>query len=97
LAVAKELVFCNTTLTMGANTRQYLFGLVFFGVGVYELVSKDYLEAALYSLAGLSFIFNTLALEPKLFSYKKVLVIITWVFIALTALLFLYLIQFKYL
>ena len=83
--------------TMGSSTRQYLFGLIFFGVGVYQLVIKDYIEFYLYAVAGLAFIFNALAMEPKLFSYKKPLVIITWILIAATGVLFLWLLQFKYL
>jgi hypothetical protein len=82
---------------MNSQTRQYLFGLIFVGVGIYQLVIKDYLEFSLYSVAGLAFIFNALTFEPKLFSYKKSLVIISWFLIGATGLLFLYLLQFKYL
>ena len=82
---------------MNSRTRQYLFAFIFLGVGIYQLYKQDYLEASLYFLAGVAFISNTLTLEPKLFSYKRVLIPITWTLIIMTAILFLYLMQFKYL
>ncbi|HEY9007535.1 hypothetical protein [Ohtaekwangia sp.] len=82
---------------MSATIRQYLFGAIFFAVGIYQLYRNDFLEAALYLLAALSFVFNTLATEPKLLAYKKMLVIITWSLIIITALVFLYVLQFKFL
>ena len=82
---------------MNATTRQYLFGAIFTCVGGYYLYRKDYLEASLYLLAGLAFIFNTLASEPKLVQYKKILSIVTWILIIITGLLFLYILQFKFL
>ena len=82
---------------MNAKTRQYLFGLIFIAVGIYQLVIKDYLEFALYALAGFSFIVNSLTMEPRFVAYKKGLVIISWFLIIATGILFLYLLQFKYL
>ena len=55
------------------------------------------LEASLYMIAGAAFIFNTVASEPALVQYKKVLVVITWVLIIAAGILFLYLLQFKFL
>jgi hypothetical protein len=81
---------------MKALTRQYLFGLIFIGVAVYQLVLRDYLEFSLYGVAGLAFVFNALTFEPKLFPYKRLLVITTWILIITSGLLFLYLLQFKY-
>lgn len=81
---------------MNSQNRQYLFGSIFLGFGVYQLVLNDYLEAALYGIAGLAFIVNALTFEPKLTVYKKPLVISTWILIATTGILFLYLLQFKY-
>jgi hypothetical protein len=81
---------------MRSQTRQYLFGLIFIGVGVYQLMIRDYLESGLYGIAGLAFIFNALTFEPKLVAYKRALVIISWVLIAATGILFLYLLQFKF-
>lgn len=81
---------------MNAVPRQYLFGLIFIGVGIYQLAIKDYLEFSLYAIAGLSFIVNALTLEPKLLPYKKILVMLSWTLIITTGLLLLYLIQFKW-
>jgi hypothetical protein len=82
---------------MNAQVRQYLFGLIFIGVGIYQLIIKDYLEFSLYVVAGLAFIFNALTFETKLTPYKKPLVAISWILIGATGVLFLYLLQFKYL
>jgi hypothetical protein len=82
---------------MDARKRQYLFGVIFLGFGIYQLVLKDTLEASLYMIAGAAFIFNTLASEPSLSSYKKVIVATTWVLIITAGILFLYLLQFKFL
>lgn len=82
---------------MKSRTQQYIFGAIFVGVALYQLYVNDYLEAGLYGTAALAFIANTLTHEPRLFSYKKPLVIITWVLIACTGILFVYLLQFKFL
>ncbi len=81
---------------MNATTRQYLFGCIFLAVGFYQVYKGDILEASLYLLAGLSFIFNTLTSEPKLIVYKKPLAIATWILMIVTGLVFLYVMQFKY-
>jgi uncharacterized membrane protein YjjP (DUF1212 family) len=82
---------------MNARTRQYLFGIIFLGVGIYYIVKNDWLDALLYCIAGLAFIFNTLAAETRLVKYKKLLSIITWALIISTGLIFLYVLQFKFL
>jgi hypothetical protein len=82
---------------MNARIRQYLFALIFFGVGFYQLYRRDYLEASLYLLAALAFTVNNLTAEPRLIAYKKILAISTWALIGIVALLFLYMLQFKYL
>ena len=81
---------------MNSTQRQYLFGLIFICVGVYQLTLRDYLEFSLYTVAGLSFVVNALTLEPKLITYKKTLEALSWILIITTGLLFLYLIQFKW-
>jgi hypothetical protein len=82
---------------MNAQTRQYLFGLIFIAVGIFQLTQHDGLEAALYLTAGAAFIINTLALEPRLEAHKKILVLATWLLIVSAGVLFLYLLQFKFL
>lgn len=82
---------------MTARTRQYFFGLIFLAVGVYQLVIGDLLEFSLYALAGTAFIVNCMTMEPGLARYKTPLVIVSWLLIGATGILFLYLLQFKYL
>jgi len=82
---------------MNAKSRQYLFGAIFLAIGVYQLAIRDWLEFSLYALAGLSFILNAATLEPRLIAYKKPLSILSWILIGATGILFLYLLQFKYL
>lgn len=81
---------------MNTQQRQYLFGVIFFLFGLYQAYLGQMLEFSLYALAGLSFIFNQLASEPKFGAHKKQLVITTWVLIIATGLTFFYLLQFKF-
>ena len=81
---------------MSAQQRQYLFGAIFLAFGIFQFYRNQILEATLYSLAGLSFIFNQLASEPKLAEHKRSLVITTWVLIIATGLTFFYVLQFNY-
>ena len=81
---------------MNSRIRQYLFGAIFIGVGIYYLTQEDELEALLYCLAGLCFVVNSLVSEPALINFRRVLTITTWVLIVITGLLFLWVIQFKY-
>lgn len=82
---------------MNAKLRQYAFALLFLAVGIFQLVKKDSLEASLYIMAATAFILNSLAGEAKLIRYKKWLVVATWVLMISVGILFLYLLQFKYL
>lgn len=82
---------------MKTHSRQYLFGLIFLAVGIYQLFKGDLWEFSLYAFASAAFIVNALTLEPGLARYKKPLVIASWILIAITGILFLYMLQFKYL
>lgn len=82
---------------MNSLLRQYLFGGIFLAVAAFEYTRGDYLEMSFYCIAGAAFIINGLSLEPRLVAYKKVLVIIAWVLIISTAVMFLYVIQKKFL
>jgi len=82
---------------MDSRIRQYLFGLVFFGFGIYEFMKDDPIEASVYLSAGLAFIFNNLVSEPSLQNFRKLLVAITWLLIIAAAIIFLYVLQFKFL
>ncbi|MEJ1236983.1 hypothetical protein WBG78_02580 [Chryseolinea sp. T2] len=80
---------------MNATFRQYGFAIIFLGVGIYQLINRDALEASLYLLGAAAFVMNNLASSTKMAAYKKPLVIVTWALIAAVGILFLYMIQFK--
>lgn len=82
---------------MDSRLRQYLFGLIFFGFGIYEFMKDDPLEASVYLTAGAAFITNNLISEPRLHRFRKMLVAITWVLIIAASIIFLYVLQFKFL
>lgn len=81
---------------MNSTQRQYLFGLIFFAVGIYYVTRSSWLESSLYIVAGLAFIFNALTLEPRLLKFKKPLAIISWLLIIAAGLLLLYVVQFRW-
>lgn len=81
---------------MNAQTRQYVFGSIFIAFGIYQFYIKDFLEFWLYALAGTAFIVNALTFEPRLEPYKKPLVIFSWILIVTTAILFFYIIRYKF-
>jgi hypothetical protein len=81
---------------MDSHRRLYLFGIALLGIGIYQIFKKDFVEFSLYATAGLSFVVNGLTNESSLAKFKKPLVIVSWIFIGATALLFLYLLQFKF-
>jgi hypothetical protein len=82
---------------MSSLLRQHAFAFIFIAVGIFQMVKRDPLEASLYLLAGTAFVFNALASDLRLLKYKKTLVIITWVLMVIVGILFLYVLQFKYL
>jgi hypothetical protein len=81
---------------MNAQTRQYIFGSIFLAVGGYQFYLNDMLEFSLYACAGSAFIVNALVNEPRLFPYKKVLVMLTWALIIASGILFFYLLRYKF-
>jgi len=81
---------------MNSKNRQYLFGALFIFFGFYEAYNKEFLEFSLYSIAGVAFIVNSLTFEPRLQRYKKALIFATWALIISAAILFIYLLQFKF-
>ncbi|MBT1703576.1 hypothetical protein [Chryseosolibacter indicus] len=82
---------------MSARFRHYLFGVIFIVIAIIQLIRKEYLEFSLYAVAGVTFIVNTLTSEAKLYHIKKQLVILTWILMVVTGILFLYLLQAEYL
>lgn len=81
---------------MNATQRQYLFGLIFFGVGIYYITRSSWAESLLYVVAASAFVVNALTLEVRLIQYKKPLAILSWVLIIATGLMLLYMIQFHW-
>jgi len=81
---------------MNAHVRQYVFGGILLAFAIYQITRMDWVEVSLYGCAGLAFVLNALTLETKLAPFKKPLVVVAWTFIILTALLFFYVIQFKF-
>jgi len=81
---------------MNATQRQYLFGIIFLAVGIYYITRQSWVEAPLYVVGGLAFIFNGLTIEPRLAKFKKPLTVISWILIIATGLLLLYLVQFHW-
>ncbi|MGC3942981.1 MAG: hypothetical protein QM762_00335 [Chryseolinea sp.] len=81
---------------MNATVRQYGFAIIFLGVGIYQLIKGDALEASLYLVGAAAFVSNNLASSPRLAAYKKPLVIVTWVLIVAVGILFLWMLQFKH-
>jgi hypothetical protein len=82
---------------MNSYRRQYLFGGLFLAFAIYQAIVGDWFEFSLYGIAGLAFVLNAATFEERFLPYKKPLVISTWVLIISTGILFLYLLQFKYL
>ena len=80
---------------MNSTQRQYLLGLIFICAGLYQAYIHDYLEFSLFAVAGSAFVVNALTFEPELLKHKKPLVVISWILIIATGILFLYLLQFK--
>jgi hypothetical protein len=80
---------------MGSRSHT-IFAAAFLGVALYQLYLRDYIEVVLYGMAALAFFISVLTQQARFLRYKKPLVIITWVLIFMTGILFVYLIQFKF-
>lgn len=82
---------------MNASRNHYLFGGLFFAIGVYQLIVGDWSEFWLYAAAGSAFVVTALSGEPRLQRHRKPLAIISWLLILGTGILFLFMLQFRYL
>jgi len=82
---------------MEGKKMQYVFGAVLLGIAVFQIVKKDYIEMALYLVAGSAFVVNALTMDERMVRYKKPLTILSWILIAASGIMFLYFIQFRYL
>ena len=72
----------------------FIFPVLFIALGIYQMFRVDFLEASLYIIAGLAFIFNALASEEKLVKHKKLLATITWILLGISLLIFFWVLQF---
>ena len=82
-------------MAMASHRRLYLYGGALLLASAYPAFKGDFVEMALYVLAGLTFGVNGLTSEPALAPYRKVLMVLSWIFIFATVIDFFYLIQFK--
>ena len=74
--------------------RSIFFGLAFIALGIYEYVEGKPQETLLYMMVGGSFIITYYSYrESTKPEWKKPLTIASWVFIALAAIVFLYLLR----
>lgn len=73
----------------------FIFPILFIALGIYQMFRVDFLEASLYLLAGLAFVFNALASEERFAKHKKMLVTTTWILLGISALIFFWVLQFN--
>ncbi|RAW03308.1 hypothetical protein [Pseudochryseolinea flava] len=73
----------------------YIFPILFIAIGIYQMFRVDFLEASLYIIAGLAFVFNAMASEERLAKHKKTLVTITWTLLGISVLIFFWVLQFN--
>jgi len=63
-------------------------GLAIIFFGGYTLYTKDVLEAILYFSVGLGFALMGIVKDPRFEAYKKILNIVSWIFVLAGVLLF---------
>jgi hypothetical protein len=81
---------------MASHRRLYLYGGALLVVAAYQVYQGDFVEMGLYVLAAFTFGINGLAAEPALVRYKTALTVLSWIFIFVTVIDFLYLMRFKF-
>ena len=72
---------------------RYLVGGAMVLFGIYQILAGNYWESSLYLTAGLAFISIGLLMSDSFPQYKKLLNIVSWVFIALAVFLFFFLLR----
>jgi len=73
---------------MNTTTRQFVFGLIFMGIGIYRIVNGDLVDFGLYASAGAAFVANGLSAVPALSKYSRGFAILTWVLIFVAGIFF---------
>ncbi len=73
--------------------QQYVPALLLVLFAFYQLYKSDYWEFTMYLMAGTSFLLMGLIRDGWMSQHKKVLDIVSWALIGLTAVLFLYMVS----
>ncbi len=78
---------------MGNINTQFIVSFVFLALGVYKLIGEEYIQAVLFIVMCLGFASMGIINQGYLPKYSKVIGVLSWVFVVVAALLFLYAIQ----
>lgn len=80
-------------MKLGGLNTQFLVAIVFVALSIYKFQGDEHIQAILFLIMGLGFSTMGIINKGYLSSYTKVLNILSWLFVILAALLFLYAIQ----
>ncbi len=78
---------------MSAAIIRYVVGAIMLVFSVWQIYRNDYWEFALYFCAGIAFVIMGLLTDDVFPRARKFLNIVSWVFIILAVLLFLFLLR----
>lgn len=74
-------------------THEYGFTIAFFALAIYQLLKPNYMEMALYLVAGTAFLLMGLIKNGYFAKYKKLVDIISWILIVATVFYFLFMLR----
>ena len=80
-------------MKLGSFNTQLLVAVVFLALSIYRGIGEDYIQAALFLVMALGFSSMGVIKEGFFPQFNKILNILSWVFVVVAALLFLYAIQ----
>jgi hypothetical protein len=80
-------------MKLGSFNTQLLVALVFLALSIYRFTGEEYIQAILFLVMALGFSSMGVIREGYLARFHKVLNVLSWVFVIVAALLFLYAIQ----
>ena len=75
------------------TSREYGFTLIFYALAVYQFLKPNYLEMALYLLAGTAFGLMGLVKDGKFQKHKNLVDIISWTLVIITVFYFLFMLR----
>ena len=78
---------------MGKLNTQFIVAIVFFALGIYKITGTEYIQAVLFIVMGLGFSSMAIINQGYLVRYSKIINALSWIFVVVAALLFLYAIQ----